>query len=140
MDNESEFPEWATQRTAQLTAILAQLLNSPRVPFDDRLHAVLPTRPGIYAIYEKTAPAGEVLRAGRTKTAAGGLHQRIYQNHLHGNQSGNLRQQLVSKGVCAEISETKSWICANCVVQFTVVEKVEGTPRNSRKVPVRSGR
>lgn len=66
-----------------------------------------------------------MLRAGRTKTAAGGLHQRIYRNHLHGNQSGNLRQQLVSKGVCAEISETKAWIYANCVVQFAVVEDDE---------------
>jgi hypothetical protein len=125
MDNNYGFPDWATERTAELTAILAQLLNSDRVPFDERLRGCLPTGPGIYAIYARTAPTGGVLRAGRTKTAAGGLRQRIYQNHFHGNQNGNLRQQLVNKGVCGSIDETKSWICANCVVQFTVVEDDE---------------
>jgi len=124
-DNNSGLPDWATERTEQLTTILVQLLTSDYIPFDERLHGRLPKRPGIYAIYAKTAPTAEVLRAGRTKTAADGLRQRIYQNHFQGNQNGNLRRQLVDNGACASIHDTKRWIRANCVVQFTLVEDNE---------------
>ncbi|WP_026443819.1 hypothetical protein [Pseudacidobacterium ailaaui] len=124
-NNNSGCSDWKTVRTAELMSILDQLLKSIPVPFDEQLRGRLPNKPGIYAIYEKAAAPGEVLRAGCTKTAAGGLRQRIYQNHFQGNQKGNLRYQLVRNGVCVSLSEAKSWIRTNCVVQFTVVEDNE---------------
>lgn len=60
-----------------------------------------------------------MLRAGRA-SGAGGLRQRIYQNHLMGNQSGNLRAQLVRAGRCESLDEAKDWIRANCEVRFVV--------------------
>ena len=66
-----------------------------------RRSSKLPCEHGLYVIYRKDAGDGEVLRAGRTKTAGDGLRQRIYQNHLMGNQKGNLRSQLLADGICA---------------------------------------
>ena len=83
--------DWLTERMKECERILHDLLSAPKLPFDEALRSQLPEQPGIYAIYVKAAPPGKVLRAGRTKSALGGLRQRIYQNHLMGNQLGNLR-------------------------------------------------
>ena len=66
-------------------------------------------KPGIYRIFDVGEPH-ETVRAGRTKTAAGGLRQRVYQNHLMGDQKGNLRAQLVAGGVCADLEGAKRLI------------------------------
>ena len=114
--------DWASERMAELEASVRQLLGSTALAFDEKLHGLLPERQGIYAIYAKSAKPGDVLRAGKTRTAAGGLRQRVYQNHLMGNQSGNLRAQLVQEGLCKGMEDTKPWIRANCVVQYAVIE------------------
>ncbi len=85
----------------------------------ESIRSKLPDKPGLYAISEKSACAGEFLRAGRTDE--GGLRQRIYQNHLMGSQKGNLPQQLIGDGVCQDLNGAKAWILANCEVQFIVV-------------------
>jgi len=115
-------PDWADQRLAHLTAILEELLSGAVLDFDDQLHRLLPEKHGIYAIFVKASKPGEVLRAGRTKTAAGGLRQRIYRNHFMGDQRGNLRSQLVQQGMCKTMEETKDWIRANCAVRYVVIE------------------
>ncbi|HVS89839.1 MAG TPA: hypothetical protein VHF01_16665 [Candidatus Acidoferrum sp.] len=117
--------DWADERLTQLEAIVRQLLSSAALAFDERLHGLLPEQHGIYVIYEKNGKPGEVLRAGKTKTAADGLRQRVYRNHFMGNQAGNLRSQLVQQGVCKSMEETKPWIRANCVVQYIVIENDE---------------
>ena len=91
-------PDSIRRRLHALESELAQLLNSPAIRFDDRCRSALPEAPGIYRIFDPTTPE-QTVRAGRTKTAAGGLRQRVYQNHLMGNQAGNLRAQLVAGGV-----------------------------------------
>lgn len=65
-----------------------------------------------------------MVRAGRTK-GAGGLCQHIYQNHLMGNQSGNLRAQLVRAGWCASLDEAKEWIRSNCEVRFAIIDDID---------------
>lgn len=100
--------------------LLKQILFAPTLPFDESLRSKLPERPGRYAIYVKDAQPGMVLRAG--KTAKGGLRERVYQNHLMGDQPGNLRAQLVGSGECADLARAKAWIRQNCVVQFLVVD------------------
>jgi hypothetical protein len=117
--------DWASERLAELEATVRQLLGSTSLAFDERLHGLLPEQQGIYAIYTKNASPGDVLRAGKTKTAAGGLRQRIYRNHFMGNQPGNLRSQLVQEGVCKGLEDTKPWIRANCVVKYAVIEEDE---------------
>lgn len=117
--------DWASERLSELDATVRRLLNSTPLPFDDRLRGLLPEQHGIYVIYTKDAKPGDVLRAGKTKTAAGGLRQRVYQNHLMGNQPGNLRAQLVQEGVCKGMEDTKPWIRANCVVQYAVIEDAD---------------
>ena len=114
--------DWAGERLRQLDVVVRQLLSSPVLVFDERSHRLLPEQQGIYAIYVKSARPGDVLRAGKTRTAASGLRQRIYQNHLMGKQTGNLRSQLVQEGVCKGMEDTKPWIRANCVVQYVVIE------------------
>jgi len=110
---------WKTTRGEELKAILEQLISSPRYPFNESLHGLLPSLPGLYVISNKNNKEGEYLRAGRTDE--GGLQQRIYRNHLMGNQSGNLRCQLVDSGICNNLESAKTWIKANCQVQWLVV-------------------
>jgi len=108
-------------RLRALESQLAQLLSSPAIPFDDHCRRALPEVHGIYRIFDPTKPDGTV-RAGRTKTAAGGLRQRVYQNHLMGNQVGNLRAQLVADGVCIDLETAKRLIRESLAVQILVVE------------------
>ena len=104
--------------------MLQQLTDSVSHSFDERLYRTLPTQQGIYRIFEKNSP-DITLRAGRTKTAAGGLRQRVYKNHFQGDQSGNLRQQLVNDGVSANLEEAKQFIKDNCRVQILIIEDDE---------------
>jgi len=113
--------DWVQVRMNECQQIVDQLLTAPKIAFNEEIRSKLPSEQGLYAILEKDAPAGEVLRAGRTKTAGEGLRQRIYQNHLMGNQKGNLRSQLIGDGTCPDFLEAKAWIQRNCVVQFIVV-------------------
>jgi hypothetical protein len=108
-------------RLSTLERQLASLLDSPAIAFDDRCRSRLPEEQGIYRIFDPRDP-GVTIRAGRTKTAAGGLRQRVYQNHLMGNQQGNLRAQLVGAGVCPDLEAAKEYIRANLVVQVLVVD------------------
>jgi hypothetical protein len=67
----------------------------------------------------------EIIRAGRTKTAADGLRQRVYQNHLMGTQTGNLRAQLVAGGICADLESAKRYVQESLAVQVLIAEKAE---------------
>jgi hypothetical protein len=110
------------QRVEELTNILNALLNAPLLRFDDRLHSTLPDRHGIYVLYRIDTPEMIILRAGRTKTAEGGLRQRIYRNHFMGNRQGNIRAQLVRGGVCPAMEATKPWLQRNAAVRVFVIE------------------
>jgi hypothetical protein len=120
----SATPEGIRTRLQALESQLTQLLDSPVISFDDQCRGALPGAAGVYRIFDPTEP-DQTIRAGRTKTAAGGLRQRIYQNHLMGNQSGNLRAQLVAGGVCPDL-ETAKWLIRNkLAVQVLIVEDAE---------------
>jgi len=110
--------------TGRLTALELQLmglLGSAVIRFNDRCHSALPEGHGIYRIFDPTKP-DETVRAGRTKTAARGLRQRVYQNHLMGRQAGNLRAQLVAGGVCTDLEMAKKLIQERLAVQVLIVE------------------
>jgi hypothetical protein len=113
--------DWVQSRITEGQQLVNELLAAPKIAFNEEIRSKLPTEHGMYAIFQKDAPAGDVLRAGRTKTAGEGLRQRIYQNHLMGNQKGNLRSQLIGDGTCRDFLEARAWIQRNCVVQFVVV-------------------
>jgi len=114
--------DWLDERLDLAKLTLETLLSATRLPFDESLRARLPEAHGIYAISVKDANPGTFLRAGRTKSAVGGLRQRIYQNHLMGDQKGNLRAQLVNDGQCKDLDHAKAWIREHCCVQFVVIE------------------
>ncbi len=115
-------------RLKTLESQLAQLLSSPVIRFDDGCRGALPEAHGIYRIFDPTKP-DHTVRAGRTKTAAGGLRQRVYRNHLMGNQAGNLRAQLVADRTCADLETAKSHIRKSLAVQILVVESEEERAR-----------
>ena len=98
---------------------LDQLLASPFFRFDDKLHSSIPEKPGIYRIFLKSS--GETIRAGST-VKSDSLLQRIYQNHLMGNQQGNIRAQLIKSGLCDDLSDAKTYLKENCMVQWLVIE------------------
>jgi hypothetical protein len=109
------------QRVEELKGVLDSLLAATPHSFDQSLRSNLPEEPGLYMIFTSGNGPEEVLRAGRT-SGAGGLRQRVYQNHLMGDQSGNLRAQLVRAQVCRDLIEAKTWVRANCSVKFLVVK------------------
>lgn len=117
-------PVWQ-RNIEELIGILKNLLNSPLLRFDDKLRSNLPDKHGIYVIYRTNKPEPVIIRAGRTKTAAEGLRQRIYRSHYMGNRDGNLRAQLVRGGVCPVMLDTKPWIQRNAAVRFLVIEDNE---------------
>jgi hypothetical protein len=115
-------PERIQARLLRLETELRKLLASEAMPFDARIASRLPKQAGIYRIFDPRKPS-ETARAGRTNSAAGGLRQRVYGNHLMGNQSGNLRAQLKRAGVpgCADSKSAKEYIRQHLAVQVLVV-------------------
>lgn len=106
---------------ARMCTIVHKLTTSPLCPFDDKLRSALPSEHGLYIIYDCSGEAPVSIRAGRTKSATGGLRQRIYSNHFMGDQKGNLRQQLVSDGVCSDLESAKTWLRDRCRVRFVTI-------------------
>lgn len=120
-------PERIQARLGRLEAELRKLLASEAMPFDARIASRLPKQAGIYRIFDPRKPS-ETVRAGRTNTAAGGLRQRVYGNHLMGNQRGNLRAQLQRDEACgcADLESAKEYMRQHLVVQvLTVADKAE---------------
>lgn len=111
------------QRVIEGMAWVETLMSAEPVPIDASVRGRLPELPGIYAFSLIGKPTA-VVRAGRTR-GAGGVRQRIYQNHLMGNQSGNLRAQLVRAGRCVSMDDAKQWIRSTCEVRYAVVENSE---------------
>jgi hypothetical protein len=109
------------QKESEMRLLLSNLLTSPAYSFDDNIRSVLPDEQGLYIIYDWAVSSPVVIRAGRTKSASGGLKQRVYSNHLMGDQKGNLRQQLVADHVCADCEAAKNWIRSRCKVRFIPV-------------------
>lgn len=114
-------PEEIVSRAEGLQAQLAHLWGSRVIRFDDGCRSAMPEEQGVYRIFDPTCP-DETIRAGRTKTAGGGLRQRVYQNHLMGDQQGNLRQQLVDGKSCADLAAAKTYIREHLAVQVLLVE------------------
>ena len=109
-------------RIEENLGFLRALLNESGLPFDQKLRSSLPESHGIYRIFEVGPDWSSSIRVGRTKFAAGGLRQRIYQNHLMGDQSGNIRAQLVSSERCANLDGAKEFLRERCRVQFLVIK------------------
>lgn len=112
------------ERLRQLETELSRLIHSPVIRFDERCRSALPELPGIYRIFDLAIP-DETVRAGRTTSAARGLRQRVYQNHLMGDQASNLRAQLVAGGECSDVEAAKRMIRERFGVQLLVVENSE---------------
>ena len=111
--------EWIDRRIQTNRDYLQRLISSPQYRFDGRIHSLLPERPGIYRILASSSH--ETLRAGTTKSSKS-LRQRVYQNHLMGIQSGNIRSQLVKGGMCKDLDEAKDFLKNSCTVQWIVIE------------------
>ncbi len=97
-----------------------RILAAPKFSFATLTPAQLPDRPGAYVISDRAT--GQVLRAGRTTGQT--LRERIYRNHLMGNQKGNLRQQLVTNNVCPDLDSAKEWIRQHCAVQVLTEDQL----------------
>jgi hypothetical protein len=106
-----------TKHVELLSGQLEQLVTSTPIRFDETCHGNLPALPGVYRIFDLDRP-DETIRAGRTDIS---LRQRVYQNHLMGNQNGNLPGQLVGAGKCANFSTAKQFMRETLAVQVLLV-------------------
>ena len=114
--------EFFESRITEGRGSVERLLNAPVLRFDSRLRGLLPDSHGIYRIFEIEEEPFRTLRAGRTKRAVEGLRQRVYQNHFQGDQTGNIRAQLVRAGRCQSSEAAKAFLRERCAVQILVIE------------------
>ncbi len=108
---------WLSHRLRLMDTQLTQLLAPEPIKFDERCRSSLPEKPGVYRIFDPQY-TDQTMRAGRTKN----LQQRVYQNHLMGDQAGNLRRQLVDGRRCGNLEEAKAYIRDRLVVQICVIK------------------
>jgi hypothetical protein len=108
------------KRLRMLESTLGRLLASKIIRFDDTCRGSLPEQHGAYRIFD-LGSFDETIRAGRTKKAAAGLRQRVYQNHLMGDQAGNLRSQMVVVGIRVDMEAAKQLMRETYAAQVLVV-------------------
>ena len=108
------------ERINKDSIIIDSLLKSPKLPCKNSTPSQLPNTPGIYVFFNHSS---EAIRGGRKDDQT--LRDRIYRNHLMGNQQGNLRVQLIKSGVCQCMDEAKKWIRNQYVVQYLELQEIE---------------
>lgn len=108
---------WLKERVDAVVLKACEILHEDQLAFDSSLHGKLPDEQGVYVIAEHDADHGEYLRAGRTKTAKGGLRQRVYTNHFKGDQDGNICAQLVRDGRCEDVKDAQKFLRDRCHVR-----------------------
>jgi hypothetical protein len=108
-------PEILKKHISKLEAIVEQLLDQTPIPYRTATPSSFPETKGVYVI---VSSQGEVIRAGKTGEKNATFRQRLYQNHLMGDQAGNLRKQLVESGQCSSLETAKDWIRENCKVRY----------------------
>lgn len=77
-------PELFAERLRGLVSQFARLLASPIIRFDEGCRRNLPDLPGVYRILPSSQPF-DTVRGGRADVT---LRQRVYANHLMGDQKG----------------------------------------------------
>ena len=118
-------PQAFEERIRAGERFVLQLLEGPVFHFDSTLRGRLPDEQGLYRIFELDGDPVKTLRAGRTKRAARGLRQRVYQNHFMGEQDGNIRRQLVRSGRCRDTQAAKDFLRERCGVQVLMIADEE---------------
>ena len=112
----------ASNRLIACQTIVETLVNGRPVSYQEAKPSSFPTDRGLYVISDRRT--GEWLRAGLTKN---GLRARLYNNHLMGNQGGNLPAQLVKVGSALTLNAAKQWVRDHCearwVAETIVIEK-----------------
>lgn len=101
--------------------LLRQLIQAKIMPFDSRLWTSLPNTHGVYRILLSRHKS--TLYVGRTKTAEGGLKQRIYRNHLMGTQKGNIKGYLLEDHLVQDLQGAKQYLRKHCAVQIVQIRK-----------------
>ncbi len=107
-------PKYA-KRVKAFEAQLEQLLAQPMIRFEHNLSG----GQGVYRVSDPDGPVDETIRAGSTLS----FRQRMYANHLMGNQSASLNVQLSTprEGEPAEFADrdaAKHYIREKLVAQF----------------------
>ncbi len=111
--------EKVKEHMSTLEGIVERLLSQTPIPYSKATPSSFPEARGVYAI---TTLQDEVIRAGKTGQGNATLRDRLYRNHLMGNQSGNLRAQLVASGRCTDLESAKDWIRKNCLVRYLEID------------------
>ena len=118
----NELLEVLELRRSECTGILENLLKAPPSEFDQSLRLTLPLEGGgLYVITRMHEPKGRYLYAGES----GRLRGRIWADHQSAGgpeATSDFVQKVIDRGEAANKHEAKSWIVANCLVQWTTVE------------------
>jgi hypothetical protein len=112
-------PETVEKHLSELVEIIERLLDQTPTPYRSVKPSSFPETRGVYLI---ASSQGEVIRAGKTGSGNATFRDRLYRNHLMGNQDGNLRAQLVGSGECSDMENAKRWIRENCSVRYLEID------------------
>jgi hypothetical protein len=94
--------------------LLLKLLESPKIPFDANLRRTLPSKSGIYRVFEIGSEWYQSVYFGKT----GNLQNRVYGDLLMGNLPRHtLKRKLIGTGEFADKAAAKQYLKGKCFVQ-----------------------
>lgn len=98
--------------------LLKSLLSCPPLPFDERLHASLPEKGGVYHIFEKESKKS--VYVGETSN----FLKRVYHDHFLGPEEVSpIKRELVKRGEYKDKEDVKNrYFKPKLLVQYVVIE------------------
>ncbi len=96
---------------------LEELLDRPKICFDDDLRNNLPNSSGIYRIYKKDSINNETIYLGKSKD----VRRRLNNNHYRGGTGNSTLRRKLSSNLSNE--EITSFLNQECNIQFLEIEE-----------------
>jgi excinuclease UvrABC nuclease subunit len=105
-------------RISKFSSLLQVLVDAPVIAFINLKPADLPTKPGVYRIFETDDELPATIYVGESEN----LSNRIYGNHLMGNtEASTLKKKLVKSGKFTDTKAVKEFLRAECSLQYVVL-------------------
>ena len=99
---------------------LHELMTAAPVSFSDLTPAKVPVKTGVYLVMGDEGEGEEPYYIGRS----GNLQERLYRNHLMGNeQASSLKKHVIADGRATDKEEAKQFLQRHCTARWIEVEE-----------------
>jgi excinuclease UvrABC nuclease subunit len=106
------------ERILIFSSLLQELVDAPVIAFINLKSSTLPTKPGVYRIFETNDELPTTIYVGESEN----LSNRIYGNHLMGNtEASTLKRKLVKSGKYTNSEAVRAYLRQECSLQYVVL-------------------